>query len=64
MQCSSLGSLDEKWLFQEFSGSLLAQRLQGHAPARGTAGAAAEIRLVWPTVRQVQGSIEGWAAGG
>ena len=74
MQFSSLGSLDEKWLLQELGQSLASQRyLQSSAslsspdplvlPQQNAALTLDRLYLVWPTVRQVQGSIEGWAAG-
>ncbi|KDD71736.1 tyrosyl-DNA phosphodiesterase, partial [Helicosporidium sp. ATCC 50920] len=54
-QCSSLGALDDAWLDGEFGESLRGGRRRcSDEPA---------LSLVWPTVEDVQNSIEGWAAG-
>lgn len=59
-QCSSMGSLDEKWLLQEFCKSLSGGRVvddQGRLLGTG------DISIVWPTVEEVRNSLEGWMAG-
>lgn len=63
-QFSSLGSLDQKWLFDEFLSSLSAGKAEDNManlgpPSRDASG----LQLVWPTVTQVRHSIEGWSAG-
>ncbi|GAX84131.1 hypothetical protein CEUSTIGMA_g11554.t1 [Chlamydomonas eustigma] len=70
-QCSSLGSLDEKWLLQEF-GCSLAQQQQQQAASTSSSGIKVlqpvtlpkeSFSIVWPTVDQVKNSNEGWTAG-
>eukprot|EP00798_Chlamydomonas_sp_ICE-L_P020433 gene20433-27221_t len=75
-QFSSLGSVDSKWLLQEFGASLATcDRSAGPCPGASGSGtntkaspsgpsvAASDFHLVWPTLKQVKGSIEGWVAG-
>lgn len=68
-QFSSIGSIDEKWLLDEFCGSLAAgtckegdggegERELG-PPEREPDG----LQLVWPTVSEVRESLEGFGAG-
>ncbi|MEW5312335.1 MAG: hypothetical protein WDW38_003976 [Sanguina aurantia] len=65
-QFSSIGSIDEKWLLEEWGPSFAAS-LQ---PAVGTpVPAPAKLQpghlcFVWPTVEEVRESFEGWGAGG
>ncbi|KAK9811236.1 hypothetical protein WJX72_000407 [[Myrmecia] bisecta] len=63
-QFSSLGSLDEKWLLNEFRLSLAAGTCSADKklglPAVGPTG----LQLVWPMVAEVRDSGEGWYAGG
>eukprot|EP00891_Asterochloris_glomerata_P007719 jgi/Astpho2/7719/Aster-x1444 len=72
-QFSSLGSLNDKWLHEEFVGSLSAGKCPGAPPRPGTLEAGllgspraekAGLHLVWPTVQEVRDSVEGYAAGG
>ena len=63
-QFSSMGSLDDKWVQQEFLPTLSAGRAEGGGTLGAPAAGAAGLQLVWPTVAEVQNSIEGWAAGG
>lgn len=63
-QFSSLGSLDQKWLEGEFRASMSAGRCNagqrlGPPSLPGPGG----LQLVWPTVSEVQNSVEGWMAG-
>lgn len=61
-QFSSLGSLDAKWLGEEFTASAAAGHANGQRlglPPPGPAG----LKIVWPTVEEVQNSNEGWFAG-
>ncbi|KAL3157421.1 hypothetical protein ABBQ32_011893 [Trebouxia sp. C0010 RCD-2024] len=62
-QFSSLGSLDERWLTNEFRGSLSA----GLTSSGGTLGAGAAgpqgFQLIWPTVQDIRDSVEGWRGG-
>lgn len=58
-QFSSVGSLDEKWLFKEFLVSLS----RGKKEDGGPIGPSNTLQLIWPTVKQVQNSGEGWTAG-
>jgi len=63
-QFSSLGSLDEKWLYGEFLKSFSSGMSENGSQAPELSGDPAdELKLVWPTVEQVRTSIEGWAAG-
>ena len=62
-QFSSMGSLDDKWLRQEFVPSLSAGRAAGGGTLGAAAAGRAGLQLVWPTVSEVQNSIEGWFAG-
>eukprot|EP00698_Gefionella_okellyi_P020531 TRINITY_DN6455_c0_g1_i2.p1 TRINITY_DN6455_c0_g1~~TRINITY_DN6455_c0_g1_i2.p1 ORF type:complete len:554 (+),score=84.90 TRINITY_DN6455_c0_g1_i2:34-1695(+) len=56
-QYSSTGTVGQKWL-DELKQSLTAseQLPQGSQAAR--------LQLIWPTIDDVRGSLEGWAAGG
>jgi len=60
-QFSSLGSIDEAWLEGEFRTSLQASKDSSKVqpPQPGPTGMA----LVWPTVSEIQNSLEGWLAG-
>ncbi|KAL3159457.1 hypothetical protein ABBQ38_009882 [Trebouxia sp. C0009 RCD-2024] len=62
-QFSSLGSLDERWLTNEFRGSLSA----GLTSSGGRLGAGAAgpqgFQLIWPTVQDIRDSVEGWRGG-
>ena len=65
-QFSSLGSLDAAWVEDEFKGAACAGRCQPCEP--GSKPQAMQrptefTQLVWPTVAEVQNSIEGWLAG-
>lgn len=60
-QFSSLGSIQEKWLTEEFGESLSAQRC-GKKIRKGDDGHI-DIKLVYPTVEQVSRSNEGIQAG-
>lgn len=57
-QFSSLGSIQQKWLEEEFSATLFAS-----CNADTSATASRDIQLVFPTLEQVQGSNEGLQAG-
>eukprot|EP00898_Chlorokybus_atmophyticus_P002644 jgi/Chlat1/3380/Chrsp23S03810 len=57
-QCSSMGSLDEKWM-KEFAHSLNAGKSDNGRPL-----APGNFSIVWPTVQEVRCSIEGYRAGG
>lgn len=59
-QFSSLGSTQEKWLVEEFGSTLFAQR---GSPSSSTMCDRGEIKLVYPTVAQVEASNEGIQAG-
>ena len=63
LQFSSLGSIDDKWFMEEFSTSLLAEKRPPQSGLLPQALRAEDLYLVWPTVKQIQGSLEGWAAG-
>ena len=52
--CSSLGSLDPAWLDGELTASLLGRR---------SSSSTTKLKLVWPTRADVEGSLEGEAAG-
>uniref|UniRef100_K3WH37 Tyrosyl-DNA phosphodiesterase n=1 Tax=Globisporangium ultimum (strain ATCC 200006 / CBS 805.95 / DAOM BR144) TaxID=431595 RepID=K3WH37_GLOUD len=56
---SSMGSLDEKWLFGEFAASLL----PGKKGITATSAPIQAFHIVWPSVDDVRNSIEGWNAG-
>jgi tyrosyl-DNA phosphodiesterase-1 len=60
-QYSSVGSLSAGWLADQF----LASASAGHAGGRalGPPPLPAGLHLVWPTVEEVQNSVEGWFAG-
>ncbi|TYZ61228.1 hypothetical protein PybrP1_011573 [[Pythium] brassicae (nom. inval.)] len=58
-QFSSMGSLDEKWLFGEFAQSLL----KGKKGITGTSAPVQALHLIWPSVEDVRNSTEGWNAG-
>ena len=63
-QFSSLGSLDEKWLYGEFMHSLSAGSTENDNEMLETPSADGNgLQLIWPTSEQVRTSIEGWAAG-
>ncbi|CCI44384.1 unnamed protein product [Albugo candida] len=53
-QFSSLGSLTEPWLYDEFAESLQAHTAKNTLPP---------LHLIWPSAEQVKNSIEGWNAG-
>jgi len=53
-QCSSLGSLQAEWLDGELTASLLGRPAEGGGET---------LKLVWPTRDDVEGSLEGVAAG-
>jgi len=55
IQCSSIGSISEKWLKRELFGSFL-----GNSPSTTSPW---DWDLLWPTVAQVQHSIQGYASG-
>ncbi|CEM23753.1 unnamed protein product [Vitrella brassicaformis CCMP3155] len=57
-QFSSLGSLSDKWLLEEFAGTMVSSSSH-RRPARPSV----PMHIVLPTVQQVRTSIEGWAAG-
>ncbi|BDA43991.1 Tyrosyl-DNA phosphodiesterase 1 [Coccomyxa sp. Obi] len=63
-QFSSLGSLSSAWI-NEFRDSLAAGACPGSTPGTitGRLGPASDFRVVWPTVEEVKGSVEGWFAG-
>mmetsp|Transcript_19267 Transcript_19267/g.33254 ORF Transcript_19267/g.33254 Transcript_19267/m.33254 type:complete len:467 (-) Transcript_19267:635-2035(-) len=70
MQCSSMGSLSDKWLLQEeLAVSLMSSAARGFVPSVRPSEALASplplnrVHLVWPTVQEVRNSLEGWAAG-
>ncbi|KAK2079869.1 hypothetical protein QBZ16_002264 [Prototheca wickerhamii] len=65
-QFSSLGSLDAAWVEEEFKGAACAGWCRPCEP--GSKPQAMQrptefTQLVWPTVAEVQNSIEGWLAG-
>lgn len=59
-QFSSLGSIQQKWLDQEFKDTLFAENRSSLSQDAGRDG---EIKLVFPTLSQVQDSNEGLQAG-
>ncbi|CDF34084.1 unnamed protein product [Chondrus crispus] len=60
-QFSSLGSIQQKWLEEEFKETLFSEAA---GPSSQPANAhSTEIKLVYPTAKQVQESIEGKVAG-
>lgn len=59
LQFSSLGSIQEKWLTEEFANTLFAQA--DHDNEKEKRG---EIKLIFPTIEQVEQSNEGVHAGG
>eukprot|EP01025_Chloroclados_australasicus_P022497 TRINITY_DN2314_c0_g1_i2.p1 TRINITY_DN2314_c0_g1~~TRINITY_DN2314_c0_g1_i2.p1 ORF type:complete len:412 (+),score=32.77 TRINITY_DN2314_c0_g1_i2:56-1237(+) len=61
-QFSSLGSLDEKWLYSEFMASLSRGKCSPHTSPLGIP-IGNKVALVWPTVDEVRNSLEGWKAG-
>ena len=63
-QFSSLGSLDEKWVWGEFAASMSAGRSRSGQPLGPLRRGAAGLQLVWPMREEVRDSMEGWAAGG
>lgn len=62
-QYSSLGSLQEEWLFEEFGRSMTTAKPVRPSGLRPS-GRRPNIQLVWPTVEQVRTSLQGYAAGG
>ncbi|TMW64207.1 hypothetical protein Poli38472_012829 [Pythium oligandrum] len=60
-QFSSLGSLDEKWLFGEFAGSLMPGPTQ--LASGGSTLPIKALHIIWPSVNDVRNSVEGWNAG-
>ncbi|OWZ18977.1 Tyrosyl-DNA phosphodiesterase [Phytophthora megakarya] len=58
-QFSSLGSLDEKWLFGEFAESFL----PGKRNISSTSMPTQALHIIWPSVEDVQNSLEGWSSG-
>ncbi|PNH10367.1 Tyrosyl-DNA phosphodiesterase 1 [Tetrabaena socialis] len=70
-QCSSMGSFDQAWLRDELGASLAAHRrapqhalLGGLPRPSGPPGSGPlPLAVVWPTVEEVRGSLEGWFAG-
>ena len=66
-QFSSLGSLDEKWLYQEFTQSASRGDTTNvhNDPVRlgKPKDLEKDLHLVWPTVMEVRDSLEGWGAG-
>lgn len=61
-QFSSLGSIQQKWLDEEFHDTLFACKQFVRRPAKFTSGKT-EIKLVFPTLEQVRSSNEGLLAG-
>ncbi|CAG9462817.1 unnamed protein product [Pedinophyceae sp. YPF-701] len=64
MQASSMGSLSDVWLEREFgltlrSGKTATRPLGKPSHGMGPVG----MRIIWPTVAEVQNSLEGWVAG-
>ncbi|RMZ54985.1 hypothetical protein APUTEX25_000502, partial [Auxenochlorella protothecoides] len=63
-QFSSLGSVDASWVDAELAGSAGAGAWRGEGGGTGGMRAPPGIAtLVWPTVSEVQNSLEGWLAG-
>lgn len=62
-QFSSIGSLDEKWLTNEFIGSLSQGQSANGEHLRPQCNGPLGAKLIWPCVSEVRDSIEGWAAG-
>ncbi|CAH0478325.1 unnamed protein product [Peronospora belbahrii] len=58
-QFSSLGSLDEKWVFGEFAESFL----PGKKNMSSTFMPIDALHIIWPSVKDVQNSLEGWNSG-
>ncbi|KAG6576583.1 Tyrosyl-DNA phosphodiesterase 1 [Phytophthora cinnamomi] len=58
-QFSSLGSLDEKWLFGEFAESFL----PGKKNISPTSMPVQALHIIWPSVEDVRNSLEGWNSG-
>ncbi|KAL3671324.1 hypothetical protein V7S43_003254 [Phytophthora oleae] len=58
-QFSSLGSLDEKWLFGEFAESFL----PGKKNISSRSMPVQALHIIWPSVTDVQNSLEGWNSG-
>lgn len=59
-QFSSMGSISEKWL-RAFAGSLSVPTTEKYQP---TGGLVNVVKLVWPTEREIQSSIQGVRGGG
>ncbi|KAJ1561954.1 tyrosyl-DNA phosphodiesterase 1 [Cladochytrium tenue] len=70
LQCSSIGSgLSHRWLVGELAQSLSSGGNSGGVSIANTNNSnngsyKKAVALVYPTVEQVRGSLEGWAAGG
>jgi tyrosyl-DNA phosphodiesterase-1 len=60
-QYSSIGSLSDSWLLGQFLASAAAGRSGGRP--LGPPPLPDGLSLVWPTVSEVQNSVEGWFAG-
>ncbi|KAL4144798.1 hypothetical protein PRNP1_013924 [Phytophthora ramorum] len=58
-QFSSLGSLDEKWLFGEFAESFL----PGKKNISASSMPVQALHIIWPSVEDVRNSLEGWNSG-
>lgn len=58
-QFSSMGSLDEKWLFGEFAESFL----PGKKNVSSQSMPVQALHIIWPSVTDVQNSLEGWNSG-
>ncbi|GMH40675.1 hypothetical protein BSKO_08579 [Bryopsis sp. KO-2023] len=62
-QFSSMGSLDAKWVTQEFHSSVGCGKSVAGGELQMPPKDAAGMQIVWPRVSEVRESIEGWAAG-
>ncbi|DAZ93126.1 TPA: LOW QUALITY PROTEIN: hypothetical protein N0F65_009702, partial [Lagenidium giganteum] len=58
-QFSSMGSLDEKWLFGEFKESFM----PGCRSPSTASIPINNLHIIWPSVDDVKNSVEGWNAG-
>lgn len=63
-QYSSLGSLTEKWLFDEFGASMSACNGSDDAGGSKSRHSRSKIHCIWPTVEDVRSSVLGYASGG
>jgi tyrosyl-DNA phosphodiesterase-1 len=63
-QYSSLGSLTEKWLFDEFGTSMTACHGSDDAGGSKSRQRRPNIHCIWPTVEDVRSSVLGYASGG